>query len=127
MNTPTIPREELKEKLEGWITESARAAEGKAAWGSVYFEALGDHLRACLTELERGEADTKILDAIDNHMMHLSHTRATCSVMMCGTTIHGQFENLDRVNGGGSFRKVKGRNIREAVLSAITTNQQEAE
>jgi hypothetical protein len=36
---------------------------------------------------------------------------------MDGTTIFGQIENIRRSEGGGSFMKLQGRSIRDAVKS----------
>jgi hypothetical protein len=73
MNTPTIPREELKENL----SERILFLEQVVEFGDTHYAVAEDTaranqakdelplLRACLTELERGEADTRRLDWLE--------------------------------------------------------------
>lgn len=78
---------------------------------------------SALSHLEGAQADKARLDFLDSHLVHLSHVRSTSSVHMCGTTIHGQVLN-DRSQGGGTFRKIKGRSIRHALDSVINPQEE---
>jgi hypothetical protein len=98
MNTPTIPREELKEKLEDLLSEQM-------------YDFLPEErqaLRACLTELERGEADTRRLDVADSQW---KAGDGHCCEITWGT--------------GTNYPTC--RDALDAFASMVTTNQQEAE
>lgn len=71
-------------------------------------------VESAVHHLEAGKRDAARLDWLDKNLVSMSHVRATCSVHMCGTTIHGQVLN-DRSQGGGTFKKLKGRSIRHAI------------
>lgn len=43
------------EKLKEWQTEIARAADGSAMWGSVYFESLNADIASAITALQTTE------------------------------------------------------------------------
>jgi hypothetical protein len=116
MTPPTT--KELVEKLEAWnyvILNSQFIPEG----GEEPEEST--ILRATIAELKRGEEDAAILDFLDKHMLSLNHARASCSVYMDGTTVQGQVENVNRHRGGGSFTKVKGPSIRDAIRPAMSS------
>ena len=51
--------EETAGKLKAWQFELARASRGESMWGSVYFEALSEHLGQALHHLEMERKDAE--------------------------------------------------------------------
>lgn len=116
MNTPTIPREELKEKLEAWAKKINHLAHST---NHPDWNEKADILRACLTELERWEADK--LAAYHSVFQFFSPAILIQAAGATGQTI-----------GHESYRLKYTGNQLETLLSklrptTITTNQQEAE
>lgn len=63
--------EQTIERLKEWQTEIARAADGSAMWGSVYFESLNADIASAITLLQNKEKDTERLDCLEDHSMDL--------------------------------------------------------
>ena len=63
--------------------------------------------------------DTERLDWLERNLMHISHARATHSLLMDGTCVFGQLLNEVRGSGAGpTYFKMHHKSIREAIDDA---------
>jgi hypothetical protein len=85
--------------------------------GIGYVLRYPEWLKKAMDAVKNQSEDGKVIDFLDRHLISMSHARATSSAIMDGTTIFGQIENIRRSEGGGSFMKLQGRSIRDAVKS----------
>lgn len=107
MNTPTIPREELKKKLEAKLAlEESCAEHVQGKYDAMEHRTNAELLRACLSELER----VKQLEDLLFNMGMMDTPPCFC----CG------------YNGAGYYQPDK-HPCAARHRDAITTNQQEAE